>query len=189
MFKKFLVVTFSLLLTATTVCSFEMKGLTLPDTLDSGVGTLILNGAGMRKKYGFKLYLGGLYLKEKSSDSEKIIAADEPMAIMMVQNRKGDVEKAKEIYLEGFHASAGDKFDSIKHDVDTFLSLIPLAQKDHVWKYVYTPGNGVGLYYNDVEAGRIKGLEFKKALFGIWLNEKDTFAGDKDLRAAMLGKE
>jgi hypothetical protein len=189
MFKKFQIVIVALLLTVSSAFSLEMIDLTIPDTLDSGMGELILNGAGVRKKFGFKLYLGGLYLKEKTTDSAKIIAADEPMAIVMVYKRNGVVEKAKEIFLEGFKNSAGDKFDSIKSEVETFISLIAQAEKKDVWKYVYTPGNGVGIYYNDVEAGRIKGLEFKKALFAIWLLETDAFGGDKNLRAGMLGKD
>ena len=45
----------------------------------------VLNGGGLREKYGFMdLYVGGLYLNKKSSDADKIIMADENMGIRIV---------------------------------------------------------------------------------------------------------
>jgi hypothetical protein len=39
----------------------------------------VLNGGGLREKYGFMdLYVGGLYINKSSSDADKIILADEP---------------------------------------------------------------------------------------------------------------
>ena len=55
----------------------------LPDTIMSGKEQLMLNGAGLRKKYFVKIYAGGLYLRKKESDVKKIIHADKPMAIRM----------------------------------------------------------------------------------------------------------
>ena len=40
-------------------------------------------------------------------------------------------------------------------------------------------------YKNDKELGTIEGMEFKKALFGIWLSNRPA---DDDLKEAMLGK-
>ena len=45
----------------------------------------VLNGGGLREKYGFMdLYVGGLYINKKSSDENKIIMADENMGIRIV---------------------------------------------------------------------------------------------------------
>ena len=46
---------------------------------------VLLNGGGLREKYfTLDLYVGALYLKEKSSDADKIIMADEDMGIRIV---------------------------------------------------------------------------------------------------------
>jgi hypothetical protein len=47
------------------------------------------------------------------------------------------------------------------------------------------PGKGVESYKNGTLQGTIEGMDFKKALFGIWLGNKPA---DDDLKAAMLGK-
>ena len=50
---------------------------------------------------------------------------------------------------------------------------------------VYLPKEGVKVYKNNKLLGTIEGMEFKRALFGIWLSKKPA---DKDLKQAMLGK-
>ena len=48
----------------------------------------------------------------------------------------------------------------------------------------YQPGKGVVAYKNGKEKGTIEGMDFKKALFGIWLSNDPA---DDDLKEAMLG--
>jgi len=47
------------------------------------------------------------------------------------------------------------------------------------------PGKGVEIYKNGQMISTIQGLEFKKALFGIWLCNKPA---QESLKEAMLGK-
>ena len=65
--KNFIIGTLSLaaILTASTDSMLgaaaqarELEGVTLPDTLTAGEKTLKLNGAGLRKKAMFKVYVG-----------------------------------------------------------------------------------------------------------------------------------
>jgi hypothetical protein len=45
----------------------------------------LLNGGGLREKYGFmNLYVGGLYVQEKTNDADKVIMANEDMGIRIV---------------------------------------------------------------------------------------------------------
>ena len=55
----------------------------MPESLQTGQTQLMLNGAGIRTKFFFDIYVGGLYLKEKSQDATAIIEANEPMAIRL----------------------------------------------------------------------------------------------------------
>jgi hypothetical protein len=55
-------------MTAASAVAVEVGGLTIAETFDSGQGELIRNGSGIRKKFGFKIYVGSLYLKAKTSD-------------------------------------------------------------------------------------------------------------------------
>ncbi|MBF0573707.1 MAG: chalcone isomerase family protein [Desulfamplus sp.] len=157
-------------------------------TLDGGKGELVLNGTGTRKKFGFKVYEGSLYLKAKTTDSKKIIEADEPMAITMNWKRQGPIDKTTDVFSEGFKYGAGSNYNAQKANIDTFIKSLVKAEKQDIWKYVYIPGEGTSIHYNDKVAATIAGLDFKKALFSIWLLEDATFTGDESLRKGMLGK-
>ena len=50
---------------------------------------------------------------------------------------------------------------------------------------IYVPEKGVLIYKNNKDMGIMPGLDFKQALFGIWLCNKPA---DKDLKKGMLGK-
>ncbi len=62
----------------------KISGIDIPDTLGNG---LVLNGAGIRSKFFFDLYVGGLYLKEKSNNALHVINSDEQEAITLPPGR------------------------------------------------------------------------------------------------------
>ena len=188
MFKKVLFVVLALSLAATMAFAVETGGVIIPDTMSIGNEQLVLNGTGIRKKFGFKVYAAGLYLKARTSVSQDIINADQPMAITMTWKRSGPIDKVTDTFSDGFKYGAGASYDSLKPDIDAFLATVVKAEKKDIWKYIYTPGTGTAIYYNDGLAATISGLEFKQALFAIWLLETDAFSGDKGLRDGMLGK-
>ncbi len=190
MLKKILFVILVLFFTATALPAVETGGINIPDTmnLEDGKEELVLNGTGIRKKFGFKVYVAGLYLKAKTTDSQQIINADEPMAITMTWKRTGPVGKVTNTFSDGFKYAAGSSYDALKGDIDNFLGTIVKAEKMDIWKYLYIPGEGTSIYYNDQLSTTIAGFGFKKALFAVWLLETEAFSGDKNLRKGMLGK-
>lgn len=190
MFKKIMIAAVLLFMLFTSIPAVQAEDVKIPETLnlDAGKGELLLNGSGTRKKFGFKVYEGALYLKAKTTDSKKIIEADEPMAITMSWKRQGVVEKTTDVFSEGFKYGAGTNYDALKSSIDTFLKTLVNAEKQDIWKYVYIPGEGTSIYYNDKVAATISGIDFKKALFSIWLLEGESFSGDAQLRKGMLGK-
>lgn len=55
----------------------------MPDTAQVNGRTLVLNGLGLRKKFGVKVYVAGLYLEQNSSDPSALLKADAPKRIVM----------------------------------------------------------------------------------------------------------
>ncbi len=188
MLKKMVTGLLALFLSATMAYAVDVGGVEITETLETKAGNLVYNGAGIRKKFGFKVYVGALYLKAKTSDSQAIINADENMVIQMTWKRSGPVNKVVPVYEDGFAYSAGDNLESLKPEIQKFLDSTVKAAKGDVWTYEYIPGKGVESSINGKLTATFPGLEFKKALFGIWLLEKGTFKGDYSLRNGMLGK-
>jgi hypothetical protein len=165
----------------------EIGGVNLPDQYRAGEETLILNGCGLRKKFVIKVYAGGLYLKQAAEDARKIIEADEPMAIRM--HFIYDGVSAKDLiaaWNEGFQNAMGGDITPIREKVDRFNAMFQGdAKKNDIYDVLYLPGKGVSVSLNSKLAGTVEGLEFKKAVFSIWLGETPA---DSGLKKGMLGK-
>lgn len=188
MIKRLLIIVLAALMVTPLAVAKEIGGATLPDSMVAGKDTLLLNGAGLRKKYRFfKVYVGGLYLIQKNADPQKIIEADESMVVKM--HFIYDGVSGKELidgWNEGFDKATGGNVLPIKEEIDRFNSFFTEeAKKDDVYDIIYIPGQGVGVFIKGTLKGTIKGLDFKKALFSIWLGGKPA---DSGLKEGMLGK-
>ncbi len=158
-----------------------------PKTLKLGENKITKNGFGTREKMFLSLYEGTLYLKEKSSDAKAIIAANEAMAVRIkITSRFVSQQKMVDALNDGFQAATGGNTESLKSEIQSFRGMFadPIKMKD-VFILAYIPDKGVIVYKNNKKKGTVAGLEFKKALFGIWLGDKTI---DKGLKKGMLGK-
>ncbi len=183
--KKLIVLILGILLA---IPSYSMKvgGKNLPETLKFGDATLVLNGAGLRKKLWIKVYAGGLYLPKKSHDAKAIINADEPMAIRLHFIYDG-VSSSKMVggWEDGFEAVLSKaEYNKLKEKIKLFESFFNVeTREDDIWDLVYIPGVGTKVLLNGKEKGVVPGLDFKKAIFSIYLSEKTELP---DLREEML---
>ncbi len=163
-------------------------GATLPNTVSFEGEKLILNGAGVREKYWLDMYAGALYLTSTSQDAKEIVSSDTPGAIKlhMVSNLITSDKMISAIH-EGFENSTNGKTEAISSEIENFIGYFEeQINKEDVFDIVYIPSKGMLIYKNGTQMGIIKGLEFRKALFGIWLSDKPA---DKNLKLAMLGKK
>ena len=167
--------------------SIELAGVTVPDSITAGNNNLVLNGAGTRKKFFMKMYVGALYLVERNSSPDKIIEADEPMAITLhITSSLITSERMEEATREGFSNATGGNTAPIADEIEKFITVFKkkITEND-VYELIYMPGQGVKVFKNSSLKVIIKGLEFKKALFGIWLCDKPA---QQSLKEQMLGK-
>lgn len=148
---------------------------------------LVLNGAGVREKFFMDMYVGSLYLTKKSTDAKTIMAANEGMAIKLnIVSGMITSDKMISAINEGFENSTNKKTAPLKAKIDKFKGFFKeKINKGDVFIIAYDPTEGVAVYKNGSKKGSIDGLDFKKALFGIWLCDKPA---DDDLKEAMLGK-
>ena len=164
----------------------EVKGVNIPDSYMAGKTKLVLNGTGIRSKFFQSLYVGGLYLQKKSSDAKAIMDADEPMVIKMhVISGLITSDKMVDAFNDGFEKATNDNTKPIANEIKQFLGTFKRMNVNDVYDYVYIPGTGVQVYKNKSLKATVKGLAFKKALFGIWLCDDPA---DEKLKKGMLGK-
>ena len=165
----------------------KVLGVDMPDQIQYGGKTMVLNGYGIRKKAVFlKLYVAGLYLTEKSKDAAAIMKADDPMSIRLAITSKFITpENMKAATLDGFMKGTGGNIAPIKADIDKMLATFNKGVgPGDVYELNNVPGSGVHIIRNGKKVETIRSAAFKEALFGIWLSNTPVHAG---LRAQLLG--
>jgi hypothetical protein len=162
-----------------------IAGVSFPAKATINEKTLLYNGGGLREKYTFDLYVAALYLRRPSMDNNKIINDDAEMGIhLQLVSNKVTRDKFVETVKEGFENASHGKATAteIKKFMGLFTSEFKEGDKIHI---EYVSGKGVYAIKNGKKLGSVPGLEFKKALFSIWLGKKPA---DKSLKSGMLGK-
>jgi len=164
----------------------KIAGITLPESFKAGDAALVLNGAGVRTKLAISIYVGGLYLKERSTDAGRIIGADEPMSIRLhIVSGLITPKDFEEATRDGFNRSTGGSLAPIRERMEKFIAVFREGiAKNDVYDIAYVPGKGVSVYKNGALKTTASGLDFKRALFGIWLGPR---AANPKLRKGMLG--
>ncbi len=181
--KKSFITTAMLFLFATPLFSVQIADITIEENYSSN---LVLNGVGIRDKWFIDLYVGALYLENKNTNYANIINADKKMSIKLhIVSSLITSEKLQSATNEGFENSTGGNMDNIKAQIDQFLSVFKDEVKENdVYDFLYIPNDGVQVYKNNILLTTIISLEFKKALFGIWIGDDPA---QSSLKNELLG--
>jgi hypothetical protein len=164
----------------------KIEDVNFPALLKSADNSLFYNGGGVREKYFMDMYIGALYLKTKSKDATTIINSAEPMAIRLhIVSSLISSDKMISAIDEGFKNSTKGNTAPLDSKIKQFKSAFSeKINVDDVFEMIYDPAKGVCIYKNGKSTSIIPGMDFKSALFGIWLCDKPA---DSDLKEKMLG--
>jgi len=166
----------------------SVAGIEVPETLESGGISLILNGAGIRTRYFLDLYVGGLYLKKGSTDAAAIMDADELMAVKLsIVTGLITNDRMQKSIEDGFQKSTRGNTTPIREKIDALIDVYDEEINDEdVFDLVYVPGQGLNVYKNGINRATIDcGLPFKRALFGIWISDRPV---QTNLKHGMLDR-
>jgi hypothetical protein len=146
----------------------EIEGIHFSDSYIADNTKLRLTGVGLLRYWGFKAYVGALYLEEG-------VSIDEVMS-----------DTAKRIELEYFRSIKGKDFgpatnksiaknvdsktfDRLRPQIEYHNSLYQDVQPGDRYSLTYVPGRGTELALNGEPKGIIEGAKFAAAVFSIWL--------------------
>ena len=164
----------------------SINALEVPNTIEYEESKLILNGKGTRIIFFMKVYDGSLYLQTQSSDAKKIINDNAPMAIRIdVSSTMVTADAMTKALNEGLEKSTGNNTGPINTEITQLSSSFDsgVSSGDY-YEFIYLPEKGTHVLKNNKLVELIKGIEFKKAFFGIFLSDNPI---QKNLKKAMLG--
>ena len=158
----------------------------IPENIEYQGNKLVLNGSGTRIIFFMKIYEGSLYLESKNLDAEKIIYNNAPMAIRIdVISTMVTADAMKKALSEGLKKSTSNNTASINNEINQLSSSFDSAvNSGDYYEFIYLPDKGTHVVKNRELVELIKGFEFKKAFFGIFLSDNPI---QKNLKKSMLG--
>jgi hypothetical protein len=162
-----------------------LAGVVLPDTVQAGSATLVLNGLGLRTKYMVKVYVAGLYLPQKSSDADAILKTDEPKRLVMHFVRDVSKSQITDAFNESFENNAPEAKKTLQPEIDRFFTGIDSLKAGDEMAMTYVPSAGTTLSMNGKDKVTISGTAFEQMLFSVWLGPKPPNAG---LKKGILGQ-
>jgi hypothetical protein len=162
-----------------------VAGVHFPDSILLNHVSLQLAGAGARKKSRLVMYSMGYYVNDIVRPVHELIDADEPALIRMeaVSTLITPARFAKAV-RRGFERSAKGTLEEIEAQIGPFLESVkePL-KRGEVLDLAYIPGVGTRMLRNGETQTTVAGLEFKQALFRIWLGDDPI---DEQLKEDLL---
>ena len=168
--------------------ALEVKGVKMDETAQVGGSTLVLNGAGVRTKLMFKVYVAGLYLTQKQVDATAVISDNGNKRVSMHFLRELSAEKLLHGMNEGFEDNnSTTEMIAIEPQTKAFRQMMTSAKavKEGDVIVLDLTSTGTQVSINGKLLGNIDGAAFNQALLRVWLGAKPV---DAALKKAMLGQ-
>ena len=179
----------TILLTLTfSASALEVKGVKVDETAQVGGSALLLNGAGVRTKLMFKVYVAGLYLTQKQVDANAVINDTGNKRVSMHFLRELSAEKLLHALDEGFEANnSAAEMAAIEPQMKAFRQMMTSAKavKEGDVIVLDLTNAGTQVSINGKVLGNIEGAAFNQALLHVWLGAQPV---DVSLKKAMLGQ-
>lgn len=165
----------------------EVAGIRVEEKLRVGNNELVLNGAGLRSRFFIKVYVGALYVAEKTASPAAIVDSAAPRRISLRMLRELDAEALVSALDEGLrnNLSAGELAE-LKPQADQLAGImkgIGKAKESDTVAIDFS-AEGVSVSQNGEGRGKVAGPAFARALLKVWLGDKPV---DASLKKALLG--
>ncbi len=164
----------------------EVAGVKLEDRTNLGGQDLVLNGAGIRTRAIFKVYVAGLYLPAKAADLAGVLAK---------APRRIQLTLLRDVAADQFVGALNDGLKDNNSEAELAAVKVQADQMTTIMKAFgeVKEGNVVTLDFVDVATriglngaakGTLAGEAFNRALTKIWLGDKPV---QPDLKKSLLG--
>lgn len=152
-------------------------------------GALVLNGAGLRKRAFFQVYVIGLYVPEKKTAAADLINAGGAKRVVIHMLRDVGADQFTDALMDGMRDNHGEAemkaLEPRAKQLAAIMAEMKEAKKGMRIVLDWQPAAGTRVVVEGKPAGApIPGEEFFRALLRIWLGERPV---QDDLKAALLG--
>ena len=165
----------------------EVAGIKLDDQVKVGASDLVLNGTGLRSKLFIKVYIGALYVSEKSASPVALLDATTP--------RRMTMRMLRDIDSDTLYGALWDGLKDNNSEAELAALKVPIEQFAEIMKKIGTAkngdtvtldfaGDGVAVGFNGTARGKVASGAFARSLLKVWLGDNPV---DSSLKKALLG--
>lgn len=176
------------LLTAVPVMAAQVEGVRLPDTARVANQPMFLNGAGVRSKFFVKVYVCALYLSERQTTPEGVIASRKPRRIELHMLRDMQASAILEAMMKALEDNVSTaemkRLQPVLARLRQAMATIGGVGEGEVIQFDFVPGQGTIVRVGGDVRDTIEGEELARSLLSIWLGPKPV---QSDLKAALMG--
>jgi chalcone isomerase-like protein len=164
----------------------EVGGVNVDDKTSLAGREVVLNGAGIRTRVVFKVYVASLYLPQRASDLPAVLA-QAPRRIQLNMLRTLQADQLVDALNEGLEANNSPaELTAVRKEIDQLSGIMrafkEVKEKDVIALDFVDGATRIG--WNGEAKGTIPGAAFNQALTRIWLGDKPVQA---DLKRSLLG--
>lgn len=149
-----------------------LAGVTLPETIHLDGTTLVLNGASIYRKFGFKVLVAGLYLTHRDSNAASILGADTPRRYVSHFVREVSGTRIRDAWRKGFAQNNPSPSAGLKARFETLCGWIGDQKAGDEIVFTYCPGVGSSVEENGSRRGTIEGKDLADAYFALAIGPK-----------------
>lgn len=188
-FKRGLVAAACLLAMSGTAQAVEVAGVQVDDAAKVANVDLKLNGAGLRTKAFFKIYVAGLYLTDKKTTPADALAATGPKRVSLTMIREVTSDQLSQALLDGLNHNCSDEeksrfFNQMLAIGQIFGAYRSIKPKDMI-NVDWVPNTGTVVYFNGKKLGEpLPDQAFYNAILKIWLGDRPA---ENSLKRQLLG--
>jgi hypothetical protein len=179
---------FSLYRSAGAIVVSDVK---VDDELTLANQKLVLNGAGIRKRFGFSVYVCGLYLSDHRHSTAEVLALPGAKKLAVTMLREISSDDLGDALLSGLRKnSTPEQTQRVGAQLVALGQLfgsIPRLKKGDTFSLDYVPETGTTIILNGKPAlAPLPDKVFFDALLRIWLGDNPA---DGDLKPLLLGQK
>lgn len=169
----------------------EVEGVKLAERAQAAGGTaLVLNGAGLRKRAFFRVYVVGLYLPAATRAADAALALAGPKRVHIHMLRDVGASQFSESLVDGMRdnndEAAMKRFEPAIAQMNAVMAEMKEAKEGMTILLDWIPGTGMQMQVNGRATGRpIADEAFFRGLLRVWLGPNPV---QDDLKKALLGQ-
>lgn len=176
------------LVAANAAMALDVAGVKVEERIQASGRELVLNGAGIRTKLFFKVYVAALYAEKPSKEAAALIAGPAPRRIVLSMLRELDADTFYGALEEGLRNNTTDaERMALKPSLDALAAMMRSIGKVVPGDTVtldFSP-DGLSIAHNGAPRGKIADERIGPPVLQVWLGEKPA---DEALKQALLGR-